>query len=323
MKLVTFRAAERDRLGALGSGGDVIDLNAAYAVMAARRGEPAALALSNARLPADLVGMLELGSAGLEAAHEALAFAEALERHDPDRHAISFPPDGVRALPPVPRPPKIVCVARNYAEHAEEVGREVPTIPILFARFPATLVAAGEPVVRPAVSDQLDWEGELAVVIGRGGRAIRRADAMEHVAGYSILNDVTVRDYQFRVAQYTAGKNFSRSAPFGPYLVTADEIPDVDELEIVTEINGEEMQRAKTGTMIFDIPTLIEHISEFIELEPGDVIATGTPAGVGFRRTPPRFLRPGDTMRISITGLGALENPVVDEDGSVGEQPPR
>lgn len=316
MKLVTFRAAERERLGALDSVGNVVDLNAAYAVLAARRGDRAPVALSNARLPADLVGLLELGSPGLDAAQEALAFAEDLERQDPDRYAVDFPPDAVRVLPPVPRPPKIVCVARNYAEHAEEVGREVPTIPILFARFPATLVAAGEPVVRPAVSDQLDWEGELAVVIGRGGRAVRRADAMEHVAGYSIFNDVTVRDYQFRVTQYTAGKNFSRSAPFGPYLVTADEVPDVDELEIVTEISGEEMQRAKTGTMIFDIPALIEHISEFIELEPGDVIATGTPAGVGFRRKPPRFLRPGDTMRISITGLGTLENAVVDEEAT-------
>jgi 2-keto-4-pentenoate hydratase/2-oxohepta-3-ene-1,7-dioic acid hydratase in catechol pathway len=312
MKLVTFRAAERERLGALDSAGNIVDLNAAYAVLAARRGETAPIALSNARLPADAIEMLELGSSGLDAAHEALAFAEDLQDDDPDRYALNFPIDCVRVLPPVPRPPKIVCVARNYAEHAEEVGREVPTIPILFARFPATLVAAGAPVIRPKVSEQLDWEGELAVVIGTGGRAVRREDAMDHVAGYSIFNDVTVRDYQFRVTQYTAGKNFSQSGPFGPNLVTADEIPVVDELEIVTEVSGEEMQRAKVGTMIFDIPTLIEHISEFIELEAGDVIATGTPAGVGFRRTPPRFLRPGDIMRVSITGLGTLENPVVD-----------
>jgi len=125
---------------------------------------------------------------------------------------------------------------------------------------------------------------------------------------------VTVRDYQFRVTQYTAGKNFSRSGPFGPSLVTADEVPDVDELELVTHVNGEEMQRAKTGEMIFDIPTIVEHISEFIDLEVGDVIAMGTPAGVGFRRTPPRYLRPGDTVRVSITGLGTLENPVVEQE---------
>jgi 2-keto-4-pentenoate hydratase/2-oxohepta-3-ene-1,7-dioic acid hydratase in catechol pathway len=314
MKLLTFRAAERERLGALDSAGDIVDLNAAYAVLAARRGEPAPVTLADSRLPADVLGMLGLGPAGLQAAREALAFADALQPDDADRYALRFPRGAVRVLPPVPRPPKIVCVARNYAEHAEEVGREIPTIPILFARFPATLVADGDPVVRPTVSEQLDWEGELAVVIGRGGRTVRREDAMAHVAGYSILNDVTVRDYQFRVTQYTAGKNFSTSGPFGPYLVTADEISDVGELEIVTHVSGHEMQRAKAGDMIFDIPTLIEHISEFVELEVGDVIATGTPAGVGFRRTPPRFLRPGDTMRVSITGLGTLENPVVAEE---------
>jgi 2-keto-4-pentenoate hydratase/2-oxohepta-3-ene-1,7-dioic acid hydratase in catechol pathway len=314
MKLVTFRVAERERLGALDSTGAIVDLNAAYTVLAARRGDTGPIALAAARLPADVLGLLDRGPAGLEAAREVLAFVEALEPDDPDRHALRFANGAVRILPPVPRPPKIVCVARNFAEHAEEVGREVPTIPILFARFPATLVADGEPVVRPSVSEQLDWEGELAVVIGRSGRAVRREDAMSHVAGYSILNDVTVRDYQFRVTQYTAGKNFSRSGPFGPYLVTADEISDVDQLEIVTHVNGEQMQRASAGDMVFDIPTLIEHISEFIELEVGDVIATGTPAGVGFKRDPPRFLRPGDIMRVSITGLGTLENPVVAEE---------
>jgi 2-keto-4-pentenoate hydratase/2-oxohepta-3-ene-1,7-dioic acid hydratase in catechol pathway len=224
------------------------------------------------------------------------------------------PLDTVRLLPPVPRPPKIICVARNYAEHAAEVGFELPTIPILFARFPVTLVAPGDPIVRPTVSDELDWEGELAVIIGRGGRHITRADALQHVAGYSIFNDVTVRDFQFRVPQYTAGKNFSASGPFGPWLTVAEEVPDPQALEIVTEVNGVEKQRANTSDMIFDVATIIEHISEFVELESGDVIATGSPAGVGFKREPPEFLRPGDICRIEISGLGALENPVVAEE---------
>jgi 2-keto-4-pentenoate hydratase/2-oxohepta-3-ene-1,7-dioic acid hydratase in catechol pathway len=224
------------------------------------------------------------------------------------------PLDTVRLLPPVPRPPKIICVARNYAEHAAEVGFELPTIPILFARFPVTLVAPGDPIVRPTVSEQLDWEGELAVIIGRGGRHITRDDALQHVAGYAIFNDVTVRDFQFRVAQYTAGKNFSASGPFGPWLTLTDEVPDPQALEIVTEVNGVEKQRANTADMIFDVATLIEHISEFVELEPGDVIPTGSPAGVGFKRDPPEFLRPGDICRIEISGLGALENPVVAEE---------
>jgi 2-keto-4-pentenoate hydratase/2-oxohepta-3-ene-1,7-dioic acid hydratase in catechol pathway len=178
-----------------------------------------------------------------------------------------------------------------------------------------TLVAAGQPIVRPTVSDQLDWEGELAVVIGTGGRHITRSDALGHVAGYAIFNDVTVRDFQFRVPQYTAGKNFSASGPFGPWLTLTDEVPDPRGLEIVTEVNGVEKQRASTADMIFDIPTLIEHISEFVELEPGDVVVTGSPAGVGFKREPPEFLRPGDVCRVSISGLGALENPVVAEVG--------
>lgn len=223
------------------------------------------------------------------------------------------PLETVRLLPPVPRPPKIICVARNYAEHAAEAGFELPTIPILFARFPVTLVAPGDPIVRPTASEELDWEGELAVIIGTGGRHIARDSALEHVAGYAVFNDVTVRDFQFRVPQYTAGKNFSASGPFGPWLTLTDEVPDPQALEIVTEVNGVEKQRASTADMIFDVRTLIEHISEFVELEPGDVIATGSPAGVGFKRDPPEFLRPGDTCRIEISGLGALENPVVAE----------
>jgi 2-keto-4-pentenoate hydratase/2-oxohepta-3-ene-1,7-dioic acid hydratase in catechol pathway len=254
-------------------------------------------------LHGDMTELLRGGPRALEAARAAVERGA----HDPR------PLDAVRLLPAVPRPPKVVCVARNYAEHAAEVGFDVPTIPILFARFPVTLVAAGAPIVRPTVSDQLDWEGELAVVIGRGGRHISRADALDHVAGYAIFNDVTVRDYQFRVPQYTAGKNFSASGPLGPWLTLADEVPDPQALEISTQVNGVEKQRASTAEMIFDVATIIEHIAEFVELEPGDVIATGSPAGVGFKREPPEFLRPGDVCRVEITGLGVLENPVAAE----------
>jgi 2-keto-4-pentenoate hydratase/2-oxohepta-3-ene-1,7-dioic acid hydratase in catechol pathway len=252
----------------------------------------------------DMTTFLAGGTESLETARKAA-----------EEHVGSARPlDTVHLLPPVPRPPKIICVARNYAEHAAEAGFELPTIPILFARFPVTLVAPGDPIVRPAVSDELDWEGELAVIIGRGGRHITRDDALQHVAGYAIFNDVTVRDFQFRVPQYTAGKNFSASGPFGPWLTLADEVPDPQALEIVTTINGVEKQRANTSDMIFDVATIIEHIAEFVELEPGDVIATGSPAGVGFKRDPPEFLRPGDICRIEISGLGALENPVAAEE---------
>lgn len=225
------------------------------------------------------------------------------------------PLDGVKLLPPVPRPTKIICVGRNYAEHAREAGLEISEIPILFARFANTLVADGDPVMVPAVSDNLDWEGELAVIIGKStnGRRIGKSEAMDYVFGYSIFNDVTVRDFQFRITQYTAGKNFRTSGPFGPAIVTADELTDPHNLDIRTTLNGEVMQSANTSAMIFDIPTILEHIAEFIDLEAGDVIPMGTPAGVGFKRTPPIFLKAGDTITVEIPGIGVLSNPVVQE----------
>lgn len=225
---------------------------------------------------------------------------------------LSVAKSDVTLLVPIPRPPKTICVARNYAEHAKEAGLEISPIPILFARFPATFVAQGEPVIVPSVSEQLDWEGELAIVIGKStnGKRVSKDEAMDYVFGYSIFNDVTVRDYQFRVTQYTSGKNFRSSGPFGPVIVTADEIEDPHNLQITTTINGETMQSASTSTMIYDIPTIIEHISEFIDLEPGDLIPTGTPAGVGFKRKPPIFLKDGDTVSVEIPGIGVLTNPV-------------
>jgi 2-keto-4-pentenoate hydratase/2-oxohepta-3-ene-1,7-dioic acid hydratase in catechol pathway len=314
MKLVSYIQSGQQRLGAM-IDDLVVDLNRGYA--AARRAEHSASqaqALADAQLPSHLVRFLEGGTEAVAAARHAVTYVAELDAADARRELLTTPLADVRLLPAVPRPPKIVCVARNYGAHAQEAGREVSPIPILFPRFANTLVAHGDPVVRPSVSDELDWEGELAVVIGRGGRHVTPEAALGHVAGYSIFNDVTVRDYQFRVAQYTAGKNFSASGPLGPYLVLADEIADPHDLEIVTTVSGEEMQRASTRDMLFDIPTLIAHISEFVELEPGDVIPTGTPAGVGFTREPPRFLRPGDTVSVSIDGLGTLENPVLAEE---------
>jgi 2-keto-4-pentenoate hydratase/2-oxohepta-3-ene-1,7-dioic acid hydratase in catechol pathway len=311
MRLASYRLAGQERVGAV-VGDGLIDVTSAHAHLLARRGETEAARLAAAELPPDLVRILRRPD-GLETARAAADHGAGLDPEEAARERVRLELSDVRLLPPVPNPPKIICVARNYAEHAREAGLELTDIPMLFARFPATLVAHREPIVRPTVSDELDWEGELAVVIGRGGRHVLRADAYAHVAGYSIFNDVTVRDYQFRVSQYTAGKNFSASGPFGPHLVLADEVPDPHALELATEVSGVEMQRAGTAEMLFDIPALIEHISEWIELEAGDVIATGTPAGVGFKREPPRFLVPGDVVRVSISGLGTLENPVVAE----------
>ncbi|WP_244920127.1 fumarylacetoacetate hydrolase family protein [Rhizobium etli] len=263
----------------------------------------------------DSTGFLSAGEPALAALSQVFDGVDRMDAGALRERRIAFDENSVALLPPIPRPPKIICVARNYGKHAEEAGRPISEIPIIFARFAKTLVAQGGQVVVPRVSHQLDWEGELAVVIGKPGRYISRNEGMDHVAAYSIFNDVTVRDYQFRVTQYTAGKNFAHSGPFGPYLVLRDEVPDPHALQITTRLNGEIVQSGNTREMLFDIPTIIEHISEFIDLEAGDVIPMGTPAGVGFTRSPPRFLKNGDVIAVEVEKLGVLTNPVTEEGG--------
>lgn len=224
----------------------------------------------------------------------------------------------VAFLPVIPRPEKIVCAVRNYLDHHNEavafgMKREITEFPPIFLRVWRSQVAHNAPVIRPKVSDNLDWEGELAVVIGKGGRHISQADAWNHVAGYSIYNDVSVRDWQRHAQQIASGKNFVGTGPFGPWLVTPDEIGDPANLKLATRVNGTVMQSSNTSMLIFPIPRLIEYCSTIFDLVPGDVIATGTPAGVGFTRKPPIFLKPGDVVEVEIEKIGVLRNPVVDE----------
>jgi 2-keto-4-pentenoate hydratase/2-oxohepta-3-ene-1,7-dioic acid hydratase in catechol pathway len=217
-------------------------------------------------------------------------------------------------LPPFPTPPKIICVGLNYRDHSAESGFKQPDYPTLFTRFATSLLGHGAPVVRPTVSDKLDYEGELVAVIGRGGRHVPRERALDHVAGYSIFNDVSVRDYQFKSPQWTVGKNFDATGPFGPVFVTADELPaGAKGLKIQTRLNGQVMQDANTDDMVFDVATLIATISEAITLESGDVIVTGTPSGVGQSRKPPVFMKAGDRVEVEIEKIGVLSNPIVDE----------
>jgi len=221
-------------------------------------------------------------------------------------------------LPVIPRPEKIVCAVRNYLDHHNEavafgMKREITEFPPIFLRVWRSQVAHNAPVVRPKVSDNLDWEGELAVVIGKGGRHIPEAAAFEHVAGYSIYNDVSVRDWQRHAQQIASGKNFVGTGPFGPWLVTPDEIGDPAKLKLETRVNGKVEQKSDTSMLIFSIPRLINYCSTIFDLVPGDVIATGTPAGVGFTRKPPEFLKPGDVVEVEIENIGVLRNPVVDE----------
>jgi acylpyruvate hydrolase len=224
-------------------------------------------------------------------------------------HAIDL--NAVRILPPVPKPPKILCVGLNYDDHLEESGLKKPVYPEIFARFATSLIAHGEPICWPRESSTLDYEAELAVVIGRGGRRISRDRALDHIAGYSLFNDATIRDFQLRTPQWTMGKNFDGTGSFGPWLVTPDALPPgAHGLRIQGRLNGRVMQDTSTDKLIFGVRALIEMISVAISLEPGDVIITGTPAGVGAARKPPVFMQPGDVFEVEIDGMGILSNPV-------------
>ena len=235
------------------------------------------------------------------------------QRLEARRNDAGMPQAGVQLLPPIPDPEKIFCIGLNYFLHAQEVNMQVPSNPSVFVRYPNSFVGQGEPVLRPPESEQFDYEAEMAVVIGRGGRRIPEAQAMEHVAGYSCMAENSVRDWQRHSAQATPGKNFFHSGAIGPWLVTPDEVGDVGQLEIIGRLNEEVVQRDTLDQLIFSIPRLIAYLSTFTELVPGDVIATGTPAGVGLSRKPQRWLRPGDVFQVEITGLGVLRNPVADD----------
>jgi 2-keto-4-pentenoate hydratase/2-oxohepta-3-ene-1,7-dioic acid hydratase in catechol pathway len=217
----------------------------------------------------------------------------------------------IKFLPVIPNPNVIACAGINYRSHASETGREIPKQPSMFLRLTNTLIGHGGEMIRPTVSTNFDFEGELAVVIGRGGRHIPKERALEHVAGYTCFVDGSVRDYQkFSV---TSGKNFPSTGPLGPWMVTTDDIPDPTRLTLMTRLNGVEMQRSTTDLLIYSIPHIIAFCSDFTTLSPGDVIATGTPEGVGHRRNPPLWMKPGDVLEVEISGIGTLRTRIVDE----------
>lgn len=253
-----------------------------------------------------------------------VANAAALSRHADLRSAIaavgvaelpsllsdSYPLSEVTYLPVIPNPDKIFCIGINYASHIAETGRPLPDRPVVFMRYANSQVAAGQPIIRPLDSEQLDYEGELAVVIGRAGRRIAASDALSYVAGYACYNDGSVRDFQRHSSQFGPGKNFPCTGGFGPWLVTTDEIPDPSALTLQTRLNGQVMQEAPISDLVFDVPALIAYCSTFTELVPGDVIVTGTTGGVGLFRNPPVWMKDGDVVEVEISGIGTLVNPV-------------
>ena len=280
MKLISFSKNGNEGFGAL-SGEHVVDLTSLKGAATLR-----------ALLEAD----------GLGAAREKLAAG-----------AAAFKLADCTLLPPITNPSKVLCVGINYVEHAAEAGRTVGQYPVIFQRYADTLIGHGATMLKPKVSEKFDYEGELAVVIGTGGGHISKDDAMAHVAGYSCFNDASARDWQFHTHQYGMGKNFRTSGPFGPWLLTADEVPDYRNLRIRTLVNGQELQNDTPAKLAFDIPHLISYISQALDWRPGDVLATGTPSGIGFKRNPPILLKDGDTVDIVIDGLGTLSNPVRNE----------
>ena len=278
MKLLSFVAGGKDYFGAL-SGDGVVTLN-------------------------DRIGQPDLRAALAAGAIEAMG--KAVQAAKPDRKL-----GDIKFLPVIPKPEKILCAGVNYRSHAAETGREMPKQPSMFVRFADTLVGHGGEMVRPNVSSHFDFEGELACVIGKAGRHIKAERALDHVAGYTCFVDGSVRDFQkFSV---TSGKNFPSTGPLGPWLVTTDEIPDPSRLTLTTRLNGQQVQHSTTDLLIYAIPEIIAFCSDFTALAPGDVIATGTPEGVGSRRTPPLWMKAGDMLEVEITGIGTLRADIVDE----------
>ena len=314
MRLVSFQTAYGARLGVV-DGDEIVDLNAAYAALLDSRGVPRPADRAGVEVPPDATAFLAEGDQARARAEEAVAFARA--HRDRGCH---YRRRDISLLPAIPHPPKVICVGLNYRDHAEETGAKIPEHPVFFSKFASCLIGAGEPIIIPRVSDHVDYEAELTIVIGRPGRYIRESDADAYVAGYAILNDVSVRDYQMRTSQWLIGKVFDRTTPVGPEVVTRDEVPHADALRLSATVNGRVLQNSKTGNMIFSLRRIIASISEILTLEPGDLIATGTPAGVGFTRKPPIFLRDGDVVIVEIESLGQLENPVEREDAHAGER---
>jgi acylpyruvate hydrolase len=311
MKLVTYAWKGQVSLGAL-AGEGVVDLRRAYAAALACRGDADEVAVADLRVPGDLAGLLRGGAASLSAARRALNWAaEQPPAMRPDE--LYHPLADVELLPPIRRPGKVVCVGLNYRSHLAEVGEPVPQYPILFHKTATSLTGHRQPVVLPRVSQQVDYEGELAVVIGRRGKYISEEHALGHVAGYTCANDVSANDLEFRTSQWTSGKMLDTFCPLGPALVTLDELDDPNDLPLKTVVNGRTVQQARTTDMVFPVPFLVSYVSSLATLEPGDLILTGTPAGIGCNRKPPVFLRPGDEVSITVGGIGTLTNPVVAE----------
>jgi acylpyruvate hydrolase len=312
MKLVTYSWKGNVALGALW-GDRVVDLRRAHAAALRHRGDADELAVADLRVPGNLAGLLLGGAASLGAARRALRFVEEQGQECVD--GAWYPLADVQLLAPIQRPGKVVCVGLNYRSHLAEIGERASEFPVLFHKAATSLIGHQQAIVLPRVSRQVDYEGELAVLIGRRGKCLTEQDALSYVAGYTCANDVSAHDLEFRTSQWTSGKMLDTFCPLGPVLLTADEVSDTTALRLRTVLNGRTVQDARTSDMIFSVPFLVSYVSSLATLEPGDLILTGTPAGIGCNRKPQVFLQPGDQVSVTIDGMGTLTNPVVAEGG--------
>jgi 2-keto-4-pentenoate hydratase/2-oxohepta-3-ene-1,7-dioic acid hydratase in catechol pathway len=299
MKLVRFSVnGGSPRLGVL-QGDRIGDLQASVAASLSRRGVVRAQDIAAALVPQSTRAFLEGGAATADAVAAI-------------REWVTVPAASARLHAPINDPGKFICIGLNYRDHAEETNNPIPKEPPIFGKWAPSIVDPEEPILRPRGSKQLDWEVELGVVIGRTARFVSKEQALDYVWGYTIVNDASARDFQFITTQWMAGKIFETAAPVGPYLADRAEIPDPHSLELKTFVNGKQMQNGNTKTFIFDVRYLVSYLSGLMTLSPGDLIATGTPPGVGLGMKPPVFMNPGDVCRVEITGLGSMENPVKD-----------
>jgi 2-keto-4-pentenoate hydratase/2-oxohepta-3-ene-1,7-dioic acid hydratase in catechol pathway len=312
MRLLSFECNGRQRLGAE-LDGRIVDLQSAFALEVLTTVGFSADALERAErlLPCDVARFLGCESGCFDAARSALDYARRLKDGMGTR-GVFYEEREVTRLAPVRRPGKIICLGLNYRDHAIESGAPIPKEPVVFAKYPSAVIGPNVPIKMPPDSQKVDFEAELVFVIGKGGRNIAEANALQHVAGYTCGHDVSARDYQIDRGggQWVIGKTFDTFAPMGPVLVTPDELPDPHKLRIQCRLNGQTMQDSSTEQMIFNVPQTIAYLSGVMTLEPGDVVFTGTPPGVGFARKPPVFLKPGDVVEIEIEGIGVLRNPV-------------
>jgi acylpyruvate hydrolase len=308
MKLITFsRQGITQRTGAIVNE-QVIDLHTAYKSLLQSEGKIRAQQIADAFVPADMTGFLQGGYESVELAKKAIDYA--LENKTDNGYRLVYELKEVKIEAPVPTPGKMICVGHNYREHILEMGRELPPYPVIFAKFANTVIGPQDEIPFYPISDQLDYEAEFAFVIGKRTRNVAQDDALQYVAGYTIVNDVTYRDIQRRTIQWLQGKTVEGSAPMGPWLITSDELQDPSGLEVVLTVNGEERQRSNTANLVFTVQYLVEFLSNLMTLEPGDVILTGTPGGVGVARDPQVFLKNGDVVKIEIDKIGVLENRV-------------